>query len=175
MAAGFRSGDVVSVGTAAAWSVGADGPHPARTAVTLDTRATMASRTTSFSFHPTCMSLNHTWCNGRQVAIGRGNSETPREGEFRVYEPDAPSPQDLETGYAGNLQVAVREIGAGPKTRHIRPGHHRHMPHGPGRSCSESPQVSRFARNPFQIPAYTLACFSYIIVVPSCIRASKLP
>ena len=48
VAAGFRSGDVVSVGTAAAWSVGADGPHPARTAVTLDTTATMASRTTSF-------------------------------------------------------------------------------------------------------------------------------
>ena len=65
MAVGFGSRGVVSVGVAAGWSVGADGPHPARTVNTLDTRATMASRTTSFLIHFTCMALNHMRCNGR--------------------------------------------------------------------------------------------------------------
>ena len=47
-AVGFRSGDAVSAGAAVGWTVGAGVPHPTRTAVTLDTRTAMASRTTRF-------------------------------------------------------------------------------------------------------------------------------
>ena len=42
-----RGVDTVAVGSAG-WSIGANGPHPASTVVTLDTRATVVSRTTSF-------------------------------------------------------------------------------------------------------------------------------
>ena len=44
----FRGIDVVSVGVAADWSAGAADPHPAMTAITLDTRAALTRQTTSF-------------------------------------------------------------------------------------------------------------------------------
>ncbi len=48
MAVSFSSGAAVSVGAAAGWSAGVDDPHPPRTIIRLDARATVVSRTTSF-------------------------------------------------------------------------------------------------------------------------------
>ena len=85
VAVGFRSGGVDSVGAAMGWSMGEDGPHPGRTVVAPDTRATMASRTTSFliSLHLYGTRL----CSGVmavKIIIGSGISETPREGVWSV-------------------------------------------------------------------------------------------